>query len=312
MSKPTRSDGALAGLLIVLPLAALFAAAHALFQFPFLPFDLFDWLARTLPGGIVTFGIDVIVALIAAFNLENTSSTAKTAEQILALILFVALGYGCGVLFFAWARRGQERDTLTRGTQIGLAFGILMALISLSVSEASGFTLMLHLAWIVALCGGAGLLLGWLHQRFAALPSEALVAQPERRQFLVRVGGSAAVLTVFGAGVSVALNRGEGQASAQPWSATNPLPNADAVLQPAPGTRAEFTPVRDHYRIDINSLPPVVREADWKLQVTGLVEKPLALPLEDLRTQFDSLDHFVTLSCISNPVGGDLIGTQRW
>lgn len=312
MHTPTRSDGARAGLLIALPLTALFAAVHALLQFPFLPFDLFDWLARVLPGGLITFGIDVIVALIAAFNLEDTSGTAKTAEHILALILFVALGYGGGALFFAWARRGQVRDTLTSGVRLGLAIGILMALISLSVSEASAFTLMLHLAWIVALFGGVGLLLGWLYQRFAALPDESLIAQPERRQFLVRVGGGAAVLTVFGAGVSLALNRGDGQASAQPWSATNPLPNADAEVQPAPGTRAEFTPLRDHYRIDINSLPPVVREADWKMQVTGLVENPLALTLEDLRTQFDSLDHFVTLSCISNPVGGDLIGTQRW
>jgi DMSO/TMAO reductase YedYZ molybdopterin-dependent catalytic subunit len=44
------------------------------------------------------------------------------------------------------------------------------------------------------------------------------------------------------------------------------------------------------------------------LNITGLVEKPLALTLDELR-RYDPLHQFVTLSCISNPVGGDLIGT---
>jgi Oxidoreductase molybdopterin binding domain len=45
--------------------------------------------------------------------------------------------------------------------------------------------------------------------------------------------------------------------------------------------------------------------------VSGLVERPLALTLEQLQS-YEPMHQFITLSCISNPVGGDLIGTQRW
>jgi len=96
------------------------------------------------------------------------------------------------------------------------------------------------------------------------------------------------------------------------WSASHALPNANAALTPAPGTRPEFTPLKDHYRIDINTIPPAVNEADWRLRISGLVESPLALTLDDLRNKYPPLNQFITLACISNPVGGDLIGTQRW
>ena len=93
------------------------------------------------------------------------------------------------------------------------------------------------------------------------------------------------------------------------WSATHPLPNANAAVQPALGTRPEFTPLERHYRIDINTIPPKVDEHEWRLKITGLVEKPLALTMDDLKRYYP-MHQFVTLSCISNPVGGDLIGTQ--
>jgi len=95
------------------------------------------------------------------------------------------------------------------------------------------------------------------------------------------------------------------------WSTTHPLPNANAAVRPAPGTRPEFTPLERHYRIDINTIPPAVDGRQWRLKVNGLVEKPVALTLEDLR-RYAPMHQFITLSCISNPVGGDLIGTQRW
>jgi DMSO/TMAO reductase YedYZ molybdopterin-dependent catalytic subunit len=95
------------------------------------------------------------------------------------------------------------------------------------------------------------------------------------------------------------------------WSATHPLPNANAAVRPAPGTRPEFTPLERHYRIDINTIPPNIDERRWRLKVSGLVEKPLALTLEELQS-YEPMHQFITLSCISNPVAGDLIGTQRW
>src|SRR5207245_8029738 len=82
-------------------------------------------------------------------------------------------------------------------------------------------------------------------------------------------------------------------------------------MKPVPGTRPEFTPLERHYRIDIDTIPPVVNPQRWRLKVDGLVEKPLTLTLDELQ-RFEPMHQFITLSCISNPVGGDLIGTTRW
>jgi hypothetical protein len=46
------------------PLVALFYMAWRLAGLPFVAFDIFDWLTRTLPGPVVTFGIDTIVGVI--------------------------------------------------------------------------------------------------------------------------------------------------------------------------------------------------------------------------------------------------------
>jgi hypothetical protein len=99
--------------------------------------------------------------------------------------------------------------------------------------------------------------------------------------------------------------------SLMPWSATHVLPNAGAAVKPAPGTRPEYTPLERHYRIDINTTPPKIDGMMWRLKITGMVEKPLSFTLEELR-RYEPLHQFVTLSCISNPVGGDLISTTRW
>jgi DMSO/TMAO reductase YedYZ molybdopterin-dependent catalytic subunit len=90
------------------------------------------------------------------------------------------------------------------------------------------------------------------------------------------------------------------------------LPNADDPVQPAPGTRPEYTPVEDHYQVSINLRAPVRDMAAWTLAITGLVDNPLTLTLDDIRNNYAPIDRYVTLSCISNPVGGDLIGTTRW
>jgi DMSO/TMAO reductase YedYZ molybdopterin-dependent catalytic subunit len=95
------------------------------------------------------------------------------------------------------------------------------------------------------------------------------------------------------------------------WSSTHPLPNADAAVKPVPGTRPEFTPLERHYRIDINTIASAIDPEHWRLNIEGLVEKPLALTLDDLQ-RFEPMHQLITLSCISNPVGGDLIGTTRW
>ena len=79
-----------------------------------------------------------------------------------------------------------------------------------------------------------------------------------------------------------------------------------------PGTRPEYTAVSDHYRVDINLEPPSLDGATWRLPVDGQVSNPLSLTLDQIRSGYRSQDLFATLSCISNPLGGSLIGTTLW
>ena len=147
----------------------------------------------------------------------------------------------------------------------------------------------------------------------------ATIENIDRRSFLIRLGGAAAAITVVGAGLGTLLSppaeTAQQVASNTGETATvpsEPLPNADAAVKPVPGTRPELTPLQDHYRIDISSRPPVIDGESYRLPITGLVNNELSLSLDDLRNNYEPMTQYVTLACISNSVGGSLIGTQKW
>ena len=334
MKRPGFLFGAFVGLLVTAPLAAVAFLAQRAFGAPFLPFDLFDWLARVLPGPVVTFGIDAMVDTIRALNLGDVSEVAKTAEQALAVGLFLLAGVIVGAALFAGTR--GRRSAVPAALAVGALLGVLAFLASFAVDAATRDRPVPYLSWAVGAHLLWGLAVGWIRDRLVvpgraepasaeAPPNaggrpDATARRVDRRRFLVRVGGATALITVVGAGVGALLRsdvrsaRTEAGASGVPdgpWSSRNPLPNAGATPEPAPGTRPELTPVDGHYRIDINLRPPTVDAGTWQLNVGGLVDRTRQLTLDDLRA-YPALDQFVTLSCISNRLGGDLISTTRW
>jgi DMSO/TMAO reductase YedYZ molybdopterin-dependent catalytic subunit len=100
-------------------------------------------------------------------------------------------------------------------------------------------------------------------------------------------------------------------------ASVSPLPEPTATatirdrVEPAPGTRLELTPNEDFYRIDISTRPADIDGESWVLEVGGLFDNPRPLTLEDLMA-YPAVTQPITLSCISNRVGGDLIGTSNW
>jgi DMSO/TMAO reductase YedYZ molybdopterin-dependent catalytic subunit len=94
-------------------------------------------------------------------------------------------------------------------------------------------------------------------------------------------------------------------------AASPPAAELDKRFPAAPGTRPELTKNEDFYRIDINLRPPRIDGEAWRLKVEGLVKRPLSLSLQDIRSR-PGQTQAITLSCISNPVGGDLISTSFW
>jgi len=328
--KPSVLLGALIGGLITAPTMALLFLADQIASLPFIPFDVFDFVSRNLPGGLLTFGIDTMVDMIITFNLGETSTAAKTAEQLMGLGAFLGLGVVLGAIFFVAVNRSKATlRSIYPGIMLGVGFGVVMMLISSQVNLTATAPVILQIVWVLLVFTGWGIALNWIYNDLAhseektktdeATGETVTVEALDRRQFMVRVGGATATLTVIGAGLGAILSNrpGEGQvvpelvADASADGAGNALPN-DGGLTPAPGTRPEYTPLDDHYRIDISSRPPVINSSEWTLDVTGHVENPVSLSLQDLYDQFDRVDEFITMGCISNRIAGDLISTTKW
>jgi DMSO/TMAO reductase YedYZ molybdopterin-dependent catalytic subunit len=79
----------------------------------------------------------------------------------------------------------------------------------------------------------------------------------------------------------------------------------------APLLNSEVTPTEMFYRIDKNALVPEVNAQTWNMNIKGLVNKPLTLNYQKIRSM-TSVEQFATLECVSNKIGGDLISTAAW
>ncbi len=138
----------------------------------------------------------------------------------------------------------------------------------------------------------------------------------ERRTFLLWTAGTAAVgvLAVIGSSFARASSAAvnvvrDALKLPTPAAAAAPIP-ATAELG-IPGLAPVITPNEQFYRIDTALIVPQVDPADWSLRIHGMVanevtitwDELLALPLEESVT---------TLTCVSNNVGGDLIGNALW
>ena len=322
MRKLRLGTGVLVGLLATAPAVALMALADRLAGLPFVPFDLFDWTTRVLPGGLVTFGIDSMIAALELVGLD-VADTAKTAERATAVAAFLVLGTLAGALFFAFFALRRSRPDTAAGLVMGALLGLPLTAVSLAIGGARERPLV-SVLWLAVVFLGWGALVAWGFRRTAPVASAgvagaASVERLDRRRFLVRLGAASAVVTVAGAGLARLLARSEGGeaiasslAHRTETGKGSPFPNAGDPVMPAPGTRPEYTPLKDHYKVFIRTEPEEVDSERWRLEVTGLVERPLRLTLDELRSRYPVHDQYVTLSCISGRVGTGLIGTTLW
>lgn len=326
LRRPTIWLGALVGGMLTSVLTAVLFLADQVAGLPFIPFDLFDFVSRTLPGPLLTFGIDRMVDIITVFNLGETSAAAKTAELLMGLAAFIGLGIVLAALGFgSMNRREAAARSLTPGLALGLVFGAVMMLLSAQVNVTATAPELAQVGWVILAFAAWGMAANWIYNDLAhseaktktdEATGETITIEPlDRRQFMVRIGGASAVLTVVGAGLGALVGGRGGEGKVVSTASAVPegeLPNINDDLAPAPGTRPEYTPLDEHYRIDISARPPVLDSNEWRLEVSGLVDNPVSLSLQELYDKFDRVDRFITLSCISNRIGGTLISTTKW
>ena len=77
------------------------------------------------------------------------------------------------------------------------------------------------------------------------------------------------------------------------------------------GISSYITPDGEFYRIDTALVVPQVDPAGWRLRFTGMVDSPYELTFDEILAM-DLSEHVITLSCVSNRVGGDLVGNAVW
>ena len=327
MKKLGIGSGALVGGMLTAPLLALVYLGESWLGLPFMPYDLFDWATRVLPGSVVTFAIDLMISTMNLVNM-SVADAAKTAEQIAALIQFIVIGVVVGAVAFPIIRTRAPEQGLPLGITAGALFGLPLIAISVAISASSVHPI-LAIIWHGALFLCWGAVFGWASDRLNAVSAPGaegaagrLSEGYSRRQFLVGVGAATATITVLGAGVGRLLGEAErrrleeefanSMAHLSEGTSRSPFPNANASVMPAPGTRPEYTPLKDHYKVFIRVQPTVIDGETWTLPVTGLVDNPLRLTLDDLRNNYEPRSQYVTLRCISGRVGTTLISTTQW
>jgi DMSO/TMAO reductase YedYZ molybdopterin-dependent catalytic subunit len=325
MKRKSISMGALVGALITAPLIVLMYLGQQILGQPFPPFEVFNWISGILPGPVITFGIDLMIDAMLLLGI-NVANTAKIAEQGMAVLLFYLSGIIAVAIFFLILNRLQIKVDLLAGMVMGILFGLPVAVISTG-GEGSAIPSIIGLLWLLVLFLGWGMTVSWAYQRLFRVeqPEEIeeadirSVERIDRRQFLITLGGTAAAITVVGAGLGTLLNTygrreqdvGSGVHAAGE-TGEGSFPNANDPVTPVPGTRPEYTPLKDHYKVFLELEPTEIDGETWQLPITGLVGRSLMLNLDDLRNNYTPRDQYVTLSCISGRIGTSLISTTLW
>jgi len=136
-----------------------------------------------------------------------------------------------------------------------------------------------------------------------------------RRLSLVTLGFTAAGLAsgVLGAVLTrkVRSVSGDRDALALPAPQNPPAPPPADVTPKGVALPSFITPNADFYRIDTALSVPQLSRADWRLRIHGMVDREVTYTFEDLK-RFEPIQQTVTLTCVSNPVGGELISNATW
>jgi DMSO/TMAO reductase YedYZ molybdopterin-dependent catalytic subunit len=252
------------------------------------------------PGGIVRWSIE----------------TFGTNQKAVLVVGTVVTSLMLGGLFGFVGRHHPERAAA--GFAVFGVVGGWAAARDALVSAAWGWV-----SAAVSVAAGVGVYLGLLRLGATAQPAAddggaRRRIGVDRRAFLVATGAVAVLAAATGdvgrrlrsarnveaARDRVAASLGEGSQPTLPAG-------VESFDGEAAGLSPLVTPNDDFYRIDTRILVPQVDPAGWSLRITGMVEREVELSLDELLAM-DRISEYVTLSCVSNEVGGELVGNALW
>ncbi len=307
---PTRGQGAVAG--IVAGAAGLAAAevvvgAVGNLRSPIIgvgdkaidlvPVPLKDFAIRTFGTNDKIALLAGIFAAIALFAIVLGVVARK--RFIVAVVGFVGFG-AIGALAALSGRTGSARDVIP---------SLVAAAVALLIFRV--FTMF---------AGSRGRAAGEPGEGFdattAADPDASPLADHNRRGFL-KLSGALAAVTLGTAAFGRRLQNSSSAIASRVKSGLarpeRPLPAAPATVSAEALVEATpfFTPNKDFYRIDTALVVPKIDASTWKLTIKGMVDQEATYTYEDLLNR-TLVERDITLTCVSNEVGGILMGNARW
>jgi len=198
-----------------------------------------------------------------------------------------------------------------------LVFLAMAAIALLALMSRPGFTT----AAVIPLAGGVATWLVVLAFLVDAVPTRAATGEaegaspgagPSRRFVIVAASVAVAAVAVGASGrlFGRSLRAVETTRRLLRLPVTRGAVPAGAELG-VPGTTPWRVPSDEFYRIDTALVLPAIDPNEWRLRIHGMVDQELTLTYEDLLAR-EMTEAWVTLCCVSNPVGGDLIGNAWW
>ena len=198
-----------------------------------------------------------------------------------------------------------------------LVFLAMAAIALLALMSRPGFTT----AAVIPLAGGVATWLVVLAFLVDAVPTRAATGEAEdaspgagpSRRFVVVAASVAVAAVAVGASGRLfgrSLRAVETTRRLLRLPVTRGAVPAGAELG-VPGTTPWRVPSDEFYRIDTALVLPAIDPNEWRLRIHGMVDRELTLTYEDLLAR-EMTEAWVTLCCVSNPVGGDLIGNAWW
>lgn len=251
--------------------------------------------------------VDHTPSALREFAIDQFGTSDKAVLFWSMAVVMAILAVAAGLL----ERRGPY------GSALLAALGVAVCVLVLSRPNA---TLVFALPILLGLAAGICTLRFLIARAPGHIPrTEAVTGSdidPSRRRFLALAAGAAAMA----AGSAVA-GRWIGErmraVAADLEQFVLPRPRMPAAAVPAGtdppvrGLTPFLTPGDTFYRIDTALRVPAVTSADWRLRIHGMVDREIVLTMDDLRRR-PAVEKIVTLTCVSNEVGGDLIGNASW
>ena len=268
--------------------------------------ELLTGLIPSVPSLIVSIGTGIIDLAPPAVK-DLAIETFGTADKPALLVGIVVLS----ALFGALLGLGGIRSMAIPSVGF-LVFGALGAIAAIQDPQSQALPSIM----VAAVAAGAGLAAFLAMIRRARVGEMPVVEADLARRAFLRGAGAFALL----AGVTAVAGRllvdrvrmASNRAEVVLPSAQTPLP------APAPGSSLSVagiapvvTPNDAFYRIDTALSVPSVDLDTWSLKITGMVDRPYELTYDDL-LDLPMVERYVTLSCVSNQVGGDLVGNAKW